>query len=165
MLAAMILEAARRDIASRSRLNSILAASFLSGYRQSVEQMRVVQSLLLERLRNHLRFQGLVQSLAAFRRLSALSSKLSDVAFRSSANCATLVALTMGAVTLGRAINHARATCAGVAECPPATSSNAAKMRKPRSPRRLSIRAPRGLFLKSSLVRYLPVRNPLAKEE
>jgi hypothetical protein len=31
MLAAMILEAARRDIASRSRLNSILAASFLSG--------------------------------------------------------------------------------------------------------------------------------------
>src|SRR6202021_1156419 len=107
----------------------------------------------------------LYQSLAAFRCLIALSSKVTDVAFRSSDNCVTLVALTMGAVTLGRAINHARATCAGVAACPAATSSNATKMRKPRSLSRLSMRAPRGLFLKSSLVRYLPVRNPLAKEE
>ena len=36
-------------------------------------------------------------------------------AFRMSCSCSTLVALAIGAVTLGRAINQASATCAGVA--------------------------------------------------
>ena len=45
----------------------------------------------------------------------ASASSLSCAAFTSSSSCSRLVALAIGAVTLGRAINQAKATCAGVA--------------------------------------------------
>jgi len=45
----------------------------------------------------------------------------------------TLVALAIGAVTPGRAMTQASATCDGVAPCAAATSSSAARMDQPRS--------------------------------
>ena len=54
-------------------------------------------------------------SLARFRSPIDASSNLSFVAPISSFNCVRLVALAMGAVTVGRAISHASATRAGVA--------------------------------------------------
>src|SRR6266513_984875 len=53
-------------------------------------------------------------SLARFRSPIDASSKLSLVAPISCFNCARLVALAIGAVTVGRAISHASVTCAAV---------------------------------------------------
>ena len=53
--------------------------------------------------------------LARFRSPIDASSKSSLVAPTSSFNCARLVALAIGAVTVGRAISHASATRTGVA--------------------------------------------------
>ena len=44
-----------------------------------------------------------------------------------------MVDLAIGAVSPGRAIVHASATCAGVAWCVSASASSAARMRKPRA--------------------------------
>src|ERR1700687_2509088 len=78
-------------------------------------------------------------------------------------SCSTLVALTIGAVMLGRAKSHARDTLAGVALYFFATMSSASRILKPRSLMYFfSIRA-RGLFSTSLSDRYLPERNPLAK--
>jgi len=76
-----------------------------------------------------------------------------------------LVALAIGAVTLGRAISHARDTCAGVEFRRAETSSRAAKMRKPRSLRRSpSLRRARscGNLPWNGIC---PVRKPLARGE
>lgn len=63
---------------------------------------------------------------------------------RSSCNCATLVALAIGAVIDGRAISQANATCAGVARWPVATSSTAATMLAGDNPGRCAAASGRG---------------------
>ena len=80
-------------------------------------------------------------------------------------SCSRLVALAIGAVTPGRAISQASATWAGVARCSAATSSSAARMRRPRSSRYLLMPEPRGLWPRSASERYLPVRKPRASEK
>ena len=89
-------------------------------------------------------------------------SSFSSTAFRMSCNCSRLVALAIGAVTLGRAISQASATCAGVALCRAATSSSAFSTPRPRSLRYFFTPPPRGLLPRSASERYLPVRNPAA---
>ena len=64
-----------------------------------------------------------------------------------------------------RAISQASATWAGVARCSAATSSSAARMRRPRSSRYLPMPEPRGLWPRSASERYLPVRKPRASEK
>ena len=64
---------------------------------------------------------GFRQSLAQFKKFIDAPSNFSLVAPINSFNCAGLVALAMGAATVGRAINHASATCAGVARTALAT--------------------------------------------
>jgi len=95
--------------------------------------------------------------------IAAASNSISG-AFTSSANCSGLVALAIGAVMLGRAISQANATCAGVARSRAATSSSAARMRRPVSFRCFPAPAPRARPARSVCMRYLPVRNPLASE-
>src|SRR5262249_27175118 len=93
---------------------------------------------------------------------TASASSGNRVAASSSSSCARLVALAMGAVMLGRAISQARATLAGVDPVRAATSSRAARMRKPRGLSIAPAPPPRGLLPRSALLRYLPVKKPLA---
>jgi hypothetical protein len=58
---------------------------------------------------------GFRQALASLKSPIDVSSNRSLVAAISSFNCVRLVALAMGAVTVGRAISHASATREGVA--------------------------------------------------
>ena len=72
----------------------------------------------------------------------------------SSFNWATLVAEAIGAVTLGRAISHASATCACVAPCAFDTLSSAARIPSPRSLKFFFIPPPRADFPRSASDRY-----------
>ena len=60
-------------------------------------------------------FSGSSYALALLSSSMEGRSSSSSVARTRSLNCSTLVALAIGAVMLGRAISHAKATCAGVA--------------------------------------------------
>src|SRR5579863_321289 len=106
--------------------------------------------------------RGEVQALALSSSAMSAALSFSSTAFTMSCNCSKLVALAIGAVTLGRAISHASATCAGVALCRAPTSSSALSTAWPRSLRYFFTPPPRGLLPRSASDRYLPVRNPAA---
>ena len=82
-----------------------------------------------------------------------------------SSSCSTLVALAIGAVTLGRASSQAIATRAGVEPIPRGDlverreDAEAAVVQVVLDPL-----APRALFARSASERYFPVRNPVASE-
>jgi hypothetical protein len=75
----------------------------------------------------------------------------------------TEVALTIGAVMLGRAISHASAALAGVLQCWSATVLSASRIRVPRLFKIPSTRMPRALLVRSAAERYLPDRKSLAR--
>ncbi len=105
-----------------------------------------------------------LDALAWFSSSTAAPSRLSRVASIRSLSCSRLVALAIGAVTLGRASSQARATRAGVYRHRAATTSRAARMRCPRSLRYFLTVFPRWLCARSASERYLPVRKPAARE-
>src|SRR6185312_5852935 len=104
--------------------------------------------------------------IAALARSSAATSsapRSNCIAPSSSCSCGTLVALAIGAVTDGRAISQASATCAGVALCVAAMSSSTASTARPCGLRKRFAAPPRALLLaRSAALRYLPLRKPLA---
>ena len=103
------------------------------------------------------------QMLLRFANGASGSLSFSRVAAASSRTCSTLVALAIGAVTPGRAISQASATCAGVARCAAAIVSSAASTRSPCALRYFCTAPPRALlFARSASLRYLPLRTPLA---
>ncbi len=78
-------------------------------------------------------------------------------------SCFREVALAIGAVTPGRALIQASEISASWALVSAATESSASRMRKPRSFKYWVMPLPRGLWSRSSVERYLPVRNPDAR--
>ena len=80
-----------------------------------------------------------------------------------SSSWATLVTLTIGAVTPGWAGNQARAICAGVALPRSAAASSSRKMSRLRSSSTRATTAPRAAPAVSATERYFPVSNPASK--
>ena len=102
--------------------------------------------------------------LAVFNTAICAEDSFSVVALTRSPSCLGFDALAIGAVTLGRAINQASATCVGVAAVVLATSSRAVKTFGPFPSRYYAADGPRAELLPRSAVERLPVRNPLARE-
>lgn len=104
-------------------------------------------------------------ALARFNSSSAAGSRCKLAPATSVSSCPSVVALAIGAVTLGRARSQARETAAGVESYRAATLSSASRIRKPRSFRYGLTPCPRGLLARSASERYLPARNPRASEK
>jgi len=108
---------------------------------------------------------GCRQWLARFKNSIDVSPNWSFVAPISSFNCAMLVALAMGAVTVGHAISHATATCADVALSRFAPCSSASMMLKPRSFKYFFTKSPRALFSTSATDLYFACEKSARQRE
>src|SRR5690606_7263920 len=95
----------------------------------------------------------------------AASSSRSPAALVRSSSCSSEVALAIRAVTPGRAIKQASATCAAWTTWSTAPARCAGRTRVPRSANRPSSMPARAAPCRSSTDPYLPVRRPLASEK
>src|SRR5690606_774205 len=108
----------------------------------------------------------LATQLPAFSRASSASfGRPTSAAAMMSSSCSRLVALAIGAVTPGRVISQASETWAGVAPTSADTLRSISSSFMPRSSKSPSRNAARAAPLRSSLLAYLPVRKPLAREK